>query len=317
MPTTYIPPRSKAVTINYEAIVPLIDGWARKTMEQALDELQERAKSRAPVRNVFQGGRRPKERVPRGIFRRNGQVFGRAIRHWTEAGRDRFMARVNAQTKPTRRFHAEETTKSGQIVGRYIEGNSRSETPILRSNGIRVSGDFRRVSIHATTGRVMMGNAPAISETGQTFVQRGADTENRLLNRHGRYALQQMNTMIEKAKKNRKLSVRDIRRAIERDSSIENRMAAGLKRPRFGVFMTSGGQLQLGGRLKHEIHRGDVQVSGGLYFGEVISPTEYAKYQEYGTSRHRAQPYMRPALYEMRSRLPALLRSNIRKDRGL
>ena len=40
---------------------------------------------------------------------------------------------------------------------------------------------------------------------------------------------------------------------------------------------------------------------------------EYAPYVEYGTSRMRAQPYLRPALDENRRRINELLKDNIRR----
>jgi len=71
--------------------------------------------------------------------------------------------------------------------------------------------------------------------------------------------------------------------------------------------------MTLGGRLRDEIFADDVTATGELVFGDVVSPTLYAKYQEYGTSKHRAQPYMRPALYEMRTRFPRIVEQVVRK----
>lgn len=55
----------------------------------------------------------------------------------------------------------------------------------------------------------------------------------------------------------------------------------------------------IGGRLRGEI---DVIVAaeweGEQIWGYVISPTPYAKYQEFGTRHNAAHPYLRPALRE-------------------
>lgn len=49
------------------------------------------------------------------------------------------------------------------------------------------------------------------------------------------------------------------------------------------------------GHLKRNINR---KVWGEAYstVGEVYNPVEYAPYQEFGTSKMQAQPFMRPAL---------------------
>jgi len=49
------------------------------------------------------------------------------------------------------------------------------------------------------------------------------------------------------------------------------------------------------GRLRSEIH----VVKIDRWEAEVVSPTEYAPYQEYGTSRNPAHPYMTPAAMDV------------------
>ena len=66
------------------------------------------------------------------------------------------------------------------------------------------------------------------------------------------------------------------------------------------VFRSASGGITLGGRLRGEIHRTQVVEDAGEIWGEVVSPTPYATYQEYGTAHNRAHPYMRPALYDAR-----------------
>jgi hypothetical protein len=68
----------------------------------------------------------------------------------------------------------------------------------------------------------------------------------------------------------------------------------------------SGFGLTVGGRLRREIYQQPAALTagfGGQIWTYVISPTPYAVHQEYGTSRHRAQPFLRPALYESRAQL--------------
>lgn len=314
---TYIPAKGDAVTIDYEAVERQMQVWCKAAMDVALLEMKDRAVSRAPVRNIFKGGRRPQERVPRGIMRRNGQIFGRKVRHWTDTGRDRFMAQVRAQSKPMRRMTVETAVK-GKAGGRgRVEGNTRTWTPIIRNaDGSTTYGDMRRVTI-TPKGTVAMANVPAYNSKTGYAVQSGRDTQSQL-NRFGRMDLRRVNEQIGAARKaGARLNVVETRRVFEKDSDWQARRAKGLKRPRTPIFVDASKTMTLGGRLRGEIYIEPGGYDGRRYFGDVVSPTEYAKYQEYGTSRHRAQPYMRPALYEMRQRLPAILKSTIRKSRGL
>lgn len=91
-------------------------------------------------------------------------------------------------------------------------------------------------------------------------------------------------------------------------------------RPKQGTFsslinsafhVTKTGETELGGRLRDEIFRTSIRDTGKTISGWVVSPTPYAKYQEYGTSHNRPQPYMRPALYRMRQRLPRIVAQSL------
>jgi len=64
-------------------------------------------------------------------------------------------------------------------------------------------------------------------------------------------------------------------------------------------FRSPRGRTTLGGRLRGEIHA--VPARGGpTWVAKVVSPTPYAKYVEFGTRHARSQPYMRPALAQVR-----------------
>jgi HK97 gp10 family phage protein len=56
----------------------------------------------------------------------------------------------------------------------------------------------------------------------------------------------------------------------------------------------------LGGRLRDEIHATQARMVGRRIVVQVVSPTPYAKYQEYGTNHNPAHPYLRPAAHEHR-----------------
>lgn len=52
-------------------------------------------------------------------------------------------------------------------------------------------------------------------------------------------------------------------------------------------------------------------------YAEVISPTEYSKYVEFGTSKQAAQPFLYPALVENKSKILKELAKAFKKGVGL
>lgn len=63
---------------------------------------------------------------------------------------------------------------------------------------------------------------------------------------------------------------------------------------------SQGGRATVGGRLRGEIYATTPHRAGNQAEAWVISPTEYAKFQEFGTRHNRAHPFLRPALDESR-----------------
>ena len=70
--------------------------------------------------------------------------------------------------------------------------------------------------------------------------------------------------------------------------------------------------LKVGGRLRGEIYATDPSVSGDHAEAWVISPTSYAKYQEFGTRHNAAHPFLRPAAEESRSEVAAMVAEAVR-----
>ena len=70
--------------------------------------------------------------------------------------------------------------------------------------------------------------------------------------------------------------------------------------------------LKVGGRLRGEIYATDPSVSGDHAEAWVISPTEYAKFQEFGTRHNAAHPFLRPAAEESRSEVAAMVAEAVR-----
>jgi HK97 gp10 family phage protein len=68
---------------------------------------------------------------------------------------------------------------------------------------------------------------------------------------------------------------------------------------------------RLGGRLRSEIFSTQARVYGHKVVLELVSPTPYAKYQEFGTRHHPAHPYLRPGAYESTESVRADLRATM------
>ena len=72
---------------------------------------------------------------------------------------------------------------------------------------------------------------------------------------------------------------------------------------------TGPGGTTLGGRLRGEIHMVPAEGAGPRWVAKVVSPTRYAKYVEFGTRHSRKQPYMRPALSQVRESFRSRMRA--------
>jgi len=76
-----------------------------------------------------------------------------------------------------------------------------------------------------------------------------------------------------------------------------SRSPTGRLSPSFATFQ----HLNVGGRLRGEIHAAPATLAGSRAEAWVISPTRYAKYQEFGTRHNAAHPFLRPAAAESRA----------------
>lgn len=61
------------------------------------------------------------------------------------------------------------------------------------------------------------------------------------------------------------------------------------------------------------IHRVGVSAGGYKINPKTGRRVDYASFVEFGTSRMRAQPYMRPAMERYKDKLPKIVKANIRK----
>lgn len=86
---------------------------------------------------------------------------------------------------------------------------------------------------------------------------------------------------------------------------VDNREGSG-NRPR---ALYKG---HIGGRLRGEITAVPAKGTAHQYVAMVVSPTPYAKYQEFGTAHNAAHPYLRPALHESAPEIRRVMRSAVR-----
>lgn len=319
-----MPNKGAELTINYDKIESDLLTNAEIGLSKSAEVLLQRAKKYAPVRDIFQRGRRPgKESVPRGIQKRKRykyqhKVFGRKLRHHQDSTRDRFMAQVKAQMPKTHRIgHGVKGTKR-------IEGTSRGLYPFLRmrdreGNPLpgRVEGDFRRARIDG--GNVSLEGATVKNpRTGKDLT---VDSE-RFLSYQGRQELKHIRKLAAQAQEAHKAGKleHDFESLVQR-SSLTRRKRLGIGDEltkaeklirRRGLHADASGEVRVGGRLRDEIYATEVFRKGSKLYVDVVSPTEYAKYQEYGSSHNRAQPYMRPALYDMRGRFRTIVSRSMR-----
>jgi hypothetical protein len=79
------------------------------------------------------------------------------------------------------------------------------------------------------------------------------------------------------------------------------------------------GRVRIGGRLRDALVATDAVYTRGIVTASVVSPVKdpetgypYGTAQEFGTVKHRAHPYLRPALHETRGDLASLADQQLR-----
>lgn len=242
------------------------------------------------------------KRVERGIYGAldeaidNTLAFGERyakrkapVRKVTRRGRQAVTRALN----PAEIANLPEFAKKGlsPISGRSIRTGELPRTTVVRSGASRLSPQAR---IRGTTynlgakGRdVIFGESGAAQMRSEKFTQ--------LLDSRGRYELRTQ----------RAVHTQQVT-AIDRDvqGSAVGRLLGGTIR--------HGERSTLGGRLRAEITTRITSSAtrGGIAEGVLESPTEYAKYVEFPTSRTAAQPYMRPAREAMK---PVLRREAVKE----
>jgi len=299
------------VSIDFDRIERGLRGNAARAVQATLSWTEDRAKHYAPVREAFdksQDSRRPGDHL--------AHERGLVIRHDSDADRDRFMTNFKRSRRKERQVVVKEPFHAGAYIGRQRRGGvadpageqssrrfgtANSYFPIFRLGREVATGldSFRRVRqrggraqlLTDPQGRQTFGLEPQVVLRGQRGMNQTlrattngygyaeASADNRL-NKRGRY---------------------ELRFAARDDIDPVTERATGTKSfRRAATYRGASGVETIGGRLRGEIYATQVRATASEISGEVVSPTEYSVYQEYGTVHHRAQPFMRPALYDAR-----------------
>jgi hypothetical protein len=289
--------------------VPLFDTAKIKSgiMERAQKGLQEtaeftlgRAKHHAPVRAVFKRTRRgkaftnkgaittkaayqkfldSKERRARVDVARHARTSVKSVSTTTSSGKE-FRGKIEVggdiETAITgSREQSGGIIRGGRRMGRgtSFSGHANSLVPTFREGNYNVAGEFRRIGPVPDVIRQRKGQASRVvrSETGERFAERKGLRQSPL--------------------------------EASRDRAMSSRGRYEFKQARLGTARSAAFNDRVGGRLRGEIRLLPLEWEGSVLWAYVESPTPYARHQEYGTTRHRAQPFMRPALYESRAKL--------------
>lgn len=265
--------------IDIDAIVKSIVRAALSGLNQTIEETEAAAKRHAPVRKIFNAQGQGRRGVPKG---RNGIGFGKGAAG--KAGYDRWR---RARPK-NRRINVPPNDVREASGPRY--GSTNSFIPVMRytdlSGTVTLTGNFRR---YDKTGRQLTPRVDAFEQVGRRGrVEHKVVNPNEFLNRQGRYEA---------------VSGRAAYREVKTSRLVVDRGTGKIIR----VPKETADHMTLGGRLRGEIFGTPAEQRGPFFWGYVISPVDYSADQEFGNRHNRAHPFLRPALYESRTRL----RSNI------
>lgn len=313
-----------ARVINFKGIKYNLINECKYVMEQALEHCTDYAKDFAPVRDVFAGGRGKSAglsrrfrvsdtgKMYRASARAEHPLLAADFKHFQETGRKRirkgaqeqeeFLAAVKAQRAPRHRYQMLTVDIHGGFGERRETANARDFDPVVID----------------PTGEPRMGETKTLRDITGARVNREGKLFLPVVGLRGRRELLEPATgtrsrpsPIIEATAGDFLSSKGMAELRRHQNILVRRMNPREKNS--AIHKSATGEITIGGRLRDEIYHTRPHNSGKSISGWVVSPTPYAKYQEWGTTRHRAQPYMRPALYKMRQELPRLLSNRLER----
>ena len=320
-------------TVNWAKIEGDIMAAARTSLTSVGTFAYLRAREYAPVRDIFKRSRSRLDRNPyysggqnrRGQFRVEGVARGVAksgTGRWSfkqrtyssERTQQEFLRQFHRQRPKNRQFMA--ITKTNE---RRVRGHERSMNPVF---GRGADAEYIPGARRITEGGKILTERVGDPEYGLGGIRpptrtsyapnRGPKSVNIAdrLNRRGRREVQRLAQAASQARSEGR-SLRDVLESPGKNGRRQT-FAARYSQRQDEVSIV------LGGRLRDSITLDDiVETDTELSIEIYTDPDEqdYAQYQEYGTSRHPAQPFMRPALYEARPKLRAEFRKALLKGR--
>jgi len=276
------------IGINVDAIGKQLIKAALSGLNQTIKETEQAAKKHAPVRKIFAHQGQGRRRSSAGPDAPIGFGQGAA----GKAGYDRWR-----RARPKNR-QINIPANDARLPSGPLYGHNNSFIPVMRYTDlpgtITMAGNMRR---YDKTGRQLTPRAEVMHQVNKGPVTLKTVNPNDYLNSRGRW----------EARSGRAAYSQPLvtRLVVNRETGKITRITArdSMGRPMTEDFAT------LGGRLRGEIFAVPAQQRGPFFWGYVISPVDYSVHQEFGTRYHRAQPFLRPALYESRRKL----RSNIER----
>lgn len=282
-------PNQSGVILDVNRIELFLIAKVTPSAKRSADYALSRAKHHAPVRKLFSGT----------TYRKGTTFTGRV-----EGGR---TATVETRVAVNRRV----------VSGReQFVGHANSATPLFRKNISKgatayASADFRRVD--PSTGKLA-------NVTGTGIIKRqGGNTTSRResfsggagqLTSRGRYEVRsgRGNFRPERNPADAFLEGNAPRLRLA-STQVGPASARGSRRLADGKNFAPESVIRSGGRLRDGLRVEGPTNEGDVIWWYIVSDTKdpetgrlYPQDQEFGTRRHKAQPFLRPALHESRER---------------
>jgi hypothetical protein len=300
-------------TIDWDAILDHILTAASIALRADLLTLRSHAQYHAPVRKLFSTRGAPR-RPNSWTLRRGGRraYEGRGPSNFGP----RLYASFLAQRPRQRQFKIKSAASFLEIHGgnRGFYGHPNSLIPVFRVRDedthkvkLTQAGDFRRINPSSYSITRSLDPYPHFMEREQ------ATGRVRNYNEPGESPMRLINPATQQLTARGRWEIKNGRAKQEalRDSSLDEPEGTP---GAFQQYLEGTGIFRIGGRLRETIYVKFPRMEGDVLVGYVVSPVPYALFQEFGTRHNRAQPYMRPALYEVQSSFRAHVAAAITRD---
>lgn len=265
-----------------DGVVAMIITTATEGLVNAGAYTESRAKHYAPVRDVFGD--------TRGVTKRNRFTVGGSLKQGASEG-------VAGRAVFIRTPEQMDRFKRSRVKGRRVApesaayGRPADFRPTLKtSDGELRHGDFRRLTQGTDGPRLAKVRFESSQDSGE-----GVGEGSGSLTARGRYELKRQRAFYS---------------GPEETDTYHHRIRDDGQSQGIRIQQT-----RLGGRLRGEIYTTPPSRRGQYIWVWVVSPTPYARFQEFGTRHNRAHPFLRPALYDARRYLPNAIRSAFRSGR--